>query len=62
MTANSKTLKPMGSLIAMECGFHTRDDRFIIVGCESVAGFEAVERGEKVDTVKVEPGVMNLAR
>jgi len=33
MTANSQTLSPMKQLIANECGFHTEECRFIIVGC-----------------------------
>lgn len=60
MTANGKTLKPMQDLIASECGFHTEEERFICVGCEDVPGFEAVAVGGKVDTVKVEPGVVAL--
>jgi len=31
------------------------------VGCEDVDGFEAVALGEKVDTAKVEPGVVKKA-
>jgi len=60
VTANGKTLAPMQPLIAKECGIHTDEDRFIVVGCEHVPGFEAVAEGGKVDTVKVEPGVVAL--
>ena len=60
VTANGKTLKPMQDLIASECGFHTKDSRFIVVGCEDVPGFEAVAVGGKVDTAVVEPGVVAL--
>jgi hypothetical protein len=31
------------------------------VGCEDVEGFEAVALGEKVDTKKVEPGIVKKA-
>ena len=36
-------------------------DRFHIVGCENIDGFEAVATGEKVDHDKVEPGIVALA-
>ena len=61
LTANSKTLEPMRDLIRVECGVDTQDQRYHIVGCEDVDGFEAVEFGEKVDTKKVEPGVVKKA-
>ena len=48
-TANGKTLAPMRDLICSECGgLDTNSGKFVIVGCESVPGFEAVELGEKV--------------
>ena len=62
MTANGKTLAPMQSLIAKECGFHTEEKRFIIVGCENVPGFEAVAIGGKVDATIVEPGIVALVK
>ena len=61
LTANSKTLEPMRDLIRVECGVNTQDQRYHIVGCEDVDGFEAVAFGEKVDTEKVEPGVVKKA-
>ena len=61
LTANSKTLEPMRDLIRVECGVDTQDQRYHIVGCEDVDGFEAVAFGEKVDTKKVEPGVVKKA-
>lgn len=62
-TANSVTLKPMEPTIAAECGIDlAKDSRFEIVGCQDVDGFEAVARGEKVDTAKVEPGIVQLAK
>merc|ERR1719335_1162980 len=57
-TANSQTLKPMKALIKDECGVDPDERRYIIVGCEDVPGFEAVELGQKVDTVKVTPGIV----
>ena len=61
-TANSCTLEPMHGLIARECGVKVSDRRFVIVGCQNVPGFEAVERGEKVDTRAVQPGIVALAK
>jgi hypothetical protein len=52
----------MHDLIARSCGVDVNDNRYVIVGCESVPGFEAVERGEKVDTMKVQPGIVDLAK
>jgi hypothetical protein len=61
-TANSRTLNPMHDLIVKECGVRTEDARYVIVGCESVPGFDAVEFGQKVDTKKVQPGIVDLAK
>jgi len=58
LTANGKTLEPMHGLIKEECGVDPKDDRYVIVGCEDVPGFEAVALGEKVDTVSVTPGII----
>ena len=61
-TANSETLAPMKELISDECGVDVQTERFIIVGCEDVPGFEAVARGEKVDVAFVTPGMVAKAR
>ena len=37
-------------------------ERFHIVGCENIDGFEAVATGEKVCYDTVEPGVVALAQ
>jgi len=57
-TANGKTLEPMHNLIKDECGVDTADNRYIIVSCKDVDGFEAVALSKKVDTVKVQPGIV----
>lgn len=62
LTANGATLEPMSDLIRDECGVDTQGTRFHIVGCEDVEGFEAVALGEKVDTKKVEPGLVKKAK
>merc|ERR1712232_44845 len=58
LTANGASLKPMRNLIKDECGVDPEEKRYIFVGCEDVPGFEAVALGEKVDTVKVTPGIV----
>ena len=61
LTANGKSLEPMSELIKKECGIDTNDDRYHIIGCEDVEGFEAVALGSKVNTRLVEPGIVNKA-
>lgn len=51
----------MNDLIEKECGVDPTDKRFEIIGCQDVPGFEAFAIGGKVDTVKVEPGIVALA-
>merc|ERR1711988_1536071 len=57
-TANSETLTPMKGLIKDECGVDPDEERFVIVGCQDVPGFEAVALGEKVDVAAVTPGMV----
>jgi len=61
MTANGKSLAPMRDLIRDECGVDTQEERYHIIGCEDVDGFEAVAEGGKVDYNKTEPGVVKKA-
>ena len=61
-TANSRALEPMRRLIRQECGVDTQGPRFVIVGCEDVAGFEAVALMQAVDVDLVRPGVVAKAR
>ena len=61
LTANRCALEPMLDLIKDECGVDTHEERYHIIGCEDVEGFEAVAFGEKVDTKKVEPGIIMKA-
>jgi len=61
-TANGQTLSPMRDLIRDECGVDTEKQRFIIVGCEDVPGFEAVAAGGKVDVKAVTPGIIKKAK
>jgi len=61
MTSNGKSLEPMRDLIRKECGVDTQQERYIIVGCEDVDGFEAVNLGEKVDVAKCTSGIIQKA-
>ena len=61
-TANSETLLPVIDKLKNIWNLDTNDDRFVIIGCQNVDGFEAVAEGKKVDVVKVTPGIVNKAR
>lgn len=63
LTANGRSLEPMRRVLRSECGIDPfAQPRFVIVGCESVPGFEAVERGEHVDYHTVAPAIVALCR
>jgi hypothetical protein len=61
LTANSASLKPQKEVLLSECGFHVDDDKFIIVGCQDVEGFDAVAKGKSVPLDVVQPGIVRLA-
>jgi hypothetical protein len=61
-TANSASLAPMRELIREQCGVDSEGERFVIVGCEDVPGFEAVAAGDKVDVRAVTPGIVAKAK
>jgi len=62
MTANDETLKPQKEILLKQCGFNVDDDRFMIVGCQNVPGFNAVAEGKKVDVEYVTPGIVYLVK
>ena len=62
LTANGRTLEPMRSLINHECGIDIGQPRYLIVGCEKVAGFDAVARGARVDYNTTAPGIVSLCK
>ena len=51
----------MRDLIRDECGVDTQKERYIVVGCQDVPHFDAVEKGEKVDVKAVTPGMEKKA-
>ena len=61
-TANKRALEPMRATIRRECAVETHSERFVLVGCEDVPGFEAVALGKKVDVASVSPGLVAKAR
>ena len=61
-TANYSTLEPMRDLIRKECGINTGEKRFIIIGCQDIPGFDAVAKGEKVNSKLVLPAIVERAK
>lgn len=61
LTANSKSFYALHSTIQAECGIDSRDGRYHVIGCEDVDGLDAVDFKEKVDSERVEPGVVRKA-
>lgn len=63
LTANISSLDPMKDIILETIGSDAEKlEKLIMVGCENVPGFEAVDKGEKVDLAVVGPGVVELAK
>lgn len=61
-TANGKSLAPMLDLIKSSSGIDLESDRYIIVGCENVPGFDAVANGDPVIYDVVAPGIVDMAK
>eukprot|EP00429_Kryptoperidinium_foliaceum_P051093 CAMPEP_0176105734 /NCGR_PEP_ID=MMETSP0120_2-20121206/53059_1 /TAXON_ID=160619 /ORGANISM="Kryptoperidinium foliaceum, Strain CCMP 1326" /LENGTH=691 /DNA_ID=CAMNT_0017439851 /DNA_START=65 /DNA_END=2140 /DNA_ORIENTATION=+ len=62
LTANDKSLAPQKDVLLNKCGFDVEEDRFIIVGCQNVPGFDAVAKGEEVPHEYVQPGIVKLTQ
>lgn len=62
LTANDESLKPQKETLLRQCGFNVDDQRFMIVGCQNVPGFNAVAEGRKVDVEYVTPGIVYLVK
>mmetsp|Transcript_7503 Transcript_7503/g.13494 ORF Transcript_7503/g.13494 Transcript_7503/m.13494 type:complete len:750 (-) Transcript_7503:189-2438(-) len=60
MTANGHSLKPQKEVLLSSCGFDVEEDRFVIVGCQDVPGFDAVAKGQEVPLDVVQPGIVKL--
>jgi len=61
LTSNGKSLEPMRPLIKRTAGVDLSQERFIILGCEDVEGFDAVAAGSKVDVWRVTLPLVRLA-
>jgi len=62
LTANAESLEGMREVIRQECGVDTQQQRYHIIGCGDVDGFEAVANGTAVDIKKVTPGMVRKAK
>lgn len=58
LTANGNSLRPQKEVLMNSCGFDVNEDRFIILGCQDVPGFDAVAKGEAVPLELVQPGIV----
>lgn len=52
----------MLGLIKKNAGVDLYKDRYVLVGCQDVPGFDAVEKGEPVIYDEVAPGMVDLTR
>merc|ERR1719223_2376497 len=62
LTANGSSLKPEKEVLMNSCGFDVNEDRFVIMGCQDVPGFDAVAKGEAVPLDVVEPGIVRKVK
>ena len=63
LTANSNSLDPILPRLLNMSGISEKNkQRLQIVGCQNVDGFDAVEKGEKVDVQRVTPGIVALVK
>ncbi|WP_305986337.1 hypothetical protein [Roseibium sp. MMSF_3544] len=59
-TANSTSLAQIETELDRMSGLQEHSHRLQIVGCQDVPGFEAVAKGQRVDTEKVGKGLIGL--
>ena len=58
LTANAATLQPGKDKLLLESGIQvTNSEKFVIRGCEKLAGFDAVANAERVDTIRVQNAI-----
>jgi len=63
LTANGPALQPQIGSLLTACGVPSASHgRFVVAGCESLPGFDAVAKGEKVDVERVQPHVVALVQ
>lgn len=61
-TASADSLEPMHDLIKDMCGIETHEDKFVIVGCEDIEGFDPIFVGGKLDAKKATAGIVEKAK
>ena len=61
-TANSDSLAPVMERFKKSWKIDANDNKFVIVGCQDVPGFEAVANRKKVDVEKVTLGILKKAK
>ena len=60
LTANAATLQPGKDKLLLDSGIQvTNNEKFLIRGCEKLAGFDAVANAERVDTIRVQNAISN---
>lgn len=60
-TANKESLEPMHDLIKSICGVETHEDKYVLVGCEDVPGFDPIFVGEELNLPLAEKGIVAKA-
>jgi hypothetical protein len=61
-TADSSSFETMHDLVKDMCGIDAHEDKFVIVGCEDVEGFDPIFVGGKLDLEKATAGIVEKAK
>jgi len=62
LTANGEALRKQKDVLLSSLGFNVDFNQFLISGCESVPGFDAVAKGQKVNLELVQKGIVDLVK
>lgn len=62
LSANSNTLKPNMKKLMTECGVNVELDQLYVIGCQEIPGFDAVAKGEKVNSNLVNKGIEKVVK
>merc|ERR1712087_170167 len=61
-TANRAAFEPMHDLVKDMCCVETHSEKYVIVGCEDVPGFEPIFEGGKLDIKRATRGIIAKAK
>merc|ERR1711879_73480 len=61
-TADASSLETMHDLIKEMCGIDAHKEKFVIVGCEDIEGFDPIFVGGKLDIEKATVGIVEKAK